>query len=217
MKVLIVVDMQNDFIDGALGTKEAITIVDHVRGKIDQYLETGYSVIYTRDTHTEEYLQTQEGHNLPVVHCVKGTHGWDISEQVYVEGCTVIDKPAFGSLKLPEVVMHCIEKSERKSTESENGPNALSGGNRVSQDGENREAREGENQDIQVGESKDELEAIELIGLCTDICVISNAIILKAAFPEVPIVVDASCCAGVTPESHENALNAMRMCQIQIL
>ncbi|MCD7885589.1 MAG: cysteine hydrolase [Lachnospiraceae bacterium] len=169
MKVLIVVDMQNDFIDGALGTKEAVSIVGSVREKIDQYVEKGDAVIYTRDTHSEAYLQTQEGRNLPVVHCVKGTSGWDISKQVYVEGCMVVDKPSFGSLSLPEAVKNCA------------------------------------------------VESIELIGLCTDICVISNAMILKAAFPEVPIAVDASCCAGVTPESHENALKAMRMCQIQIL
>ncbi|MCC8044030.1 MAG: cysteine hydrolase [Clostridiales bacterium] len=173
MKVLVVVDMQNDFIDGALGTKEAVSIVERVRGKIDQYIENEDAVIYTRDTHSEAYLQTQEGRNLPVVHCVKGTPGWDISKQVYVEGCMVVDKPSFGSLSLPEAVKNCAVDSA--------------------------------------------VESIELIGLCTDICVISNAMILKAAFPEVPIAVDASCCAGVTPESHENALNAMRMCQIQIL
>ncbi|MCD7715037.1 MAG: cysteine hydrolase [Lachnospiraceae bacterium] len=178
MKILIVVDMQNDFIDGALGTKEAVAIVDNVRKKIDEYLGSGSTVIYTRDTHTEAYLQTQEGRNLPVVHCVKGTPGWEISEKVYAEGCPVVDKPSFGSLALPEVVRSCAEKQEGQDTLP---------------------------------------DSIELIGLCTDICVISNAIILKAAFPEVPIAVDASCCAGVTPESHENALSAMQMCQIQIL
>ncbi|MCD7746345.1 MAG: cysteine hydrolase [Lachnospiraceae bacterium] len=184
MKVLVVVDMQNDFIDGALGTKEAVAIVDNVRKKVNQYLENGDTVLYTRDTHTEQYLQTQEGQKLPVVHCVKGTFGWEISEKVYAEGCTVVDKPSFGSLVLPDVVREAAEQCG------------------TAQSGK--------------AEASGNPESIELIGLCTDICVISNAMILKAAFPEVPIVVDASCCAGVTPESHENALNAMRMCQIQI-
>ncbi|MCD8015268.1 MAG: cysteine hydrolase [Lachnospiraceae bacterium] len=186
MKVLIVVDMQNDFIDGALGTKEAVAIVDHVRKKIDRYLENGDAVFYTRDTHTEQYLQTQEGRNLPVVHCVKGTPGWEISEKVYAEGCTIVDKPSFGSLLLPEIVREAAERCA--GAEGQGCDMPRQGG----------------------------LESIELVGLCTDICVISNAMILKAAFPEVPIAVDASCCAGVTPESHENALNAMRMCQIQV-
>ncbi|MCC8137302.1 MAG: cysteine hydrolase [Clostridiales bacterium] len=186
MRVLIVVDMQNDFIDGALGTMEAAAIVDNVREKIDRYLENGDTVIYTRDTHTEAYLQTQEGRNLPVVHCVKGTPGWEISEKVYVEGCTVVDKPSFGSPALPEVVKACAARQSGRGAQSGN----TDGGTP---------------------------DSIELVGLCTDICVISNAMILKAAFPEIPMTVDASCCAGVTPESHENALNAMRMCQIQII
>lgn len=174
MKVLVVVDMQNDFIDGALGTREAVAIVENVRNRIDRYLENGDAVLYTRDTHTENYLQTQEGKNLPVVHCVKGTPGWEISDKVYVEGCAVVDKPSFGSLELPAMVSAAAA-------------------------------------DVIAPES------IELVGLCTDICVISNAMILKAAFPETTITVDASCCAGVTPKSHENALNAMRICQIQII
>lgn len=161
--------MQNDFIDGALGTKEAIGITKKVREKIDQALVEEKVVLYTRDTHTEAYLETQEGKNLPVVHCVKGTAGWEISEKVFVPGCTVIDKPSFGSLELAEYI---------------------------------------------AGLGK--IEEIELIGLCTDICVISNAMILKAKFPEIPIAVDASCCAGVTPDSHKNALQAMKMCQIKI-
>ncbi len=170
MKTLIVIDMQNDFIDGALGTAEAVAIVPAVRKKVQEYLSSGGTVLYTRDTHSENYLSTQEGKNLPVVHCIKGTPGWEVAEGAYADGCTVIDKPSFGSLELPKVL-----------TEISN------------------------------------LESIEIIGLCTDICVISNAMILKAAFPEIPITVDSTCCAGVTPESHENALKAMAVCQINIL
>lgn len=169
MKILAVIDMQNDFIDGALGTKEAVQIVEKVREKVDKAIACGDTVIYTRDTHSAEYLNTQEGQKLPVVHCVKGTKGWEISQKVYAEGCPVIDKPAFGSMELAEWAA-----------------------------------------------GKENVEEIELIGLCTDICVISNAMILKAKLPEVPIYVDASCCAGVTPKSHENALEAMKMCQIGI-
>ncbi|MCC8066576.1 MAG: cysteine hydrolase [Clostridiales bacterium] len=210
MKVLIAVDMQNDFIDGALGTKEAIAIVDNVRAKIDRYLENGDVVIYTRDTHTEDYLQSQEGRNLPVVHCVKGTPGWEISEKVYVDGCTVVDKPSFGSLTLPETLQDSVKKPERMSDSV--------GHSEVTRESVRHDVEMNQNEKSGHGEAIDEenIESIELIGLCTDICVISNAMILKAAYPEVPITVDASCCAGVTPESHENALNAMRMCQIQV-
>ncbi len=169
MKILAVIDMQNDFIDGALGTLEAVQIVEHVRKKIDRILLEGGTVIYTRDTHTEDYLNTQEGKKLPVVHCVKGTKGWEISEKVYVEGCHVLNKPSFGSL---ELAMWAAEQEN--------------------------------------------VEEIELVGLCTDICVISNAMILKAKLPEVPIYVDATCCAGVTPDSHANALEAMKICQVGI-
>ena len=170
IKVLAVIDMQNDFIDGALGTKEAVQITKRVREKVDQYLSSKEVVVYTRDTHTEDYLDTQEGKNLPVIHCVKETPGWEIAPYVYVDGCPVIDKPSFGSLELAEFIA-----------------------------------------------GLNDVESIELIGLCTDICVISNAMILKARFPEMPIAVDASCCAGVTPKSHANALDAMKMCQIQII
>jgi len=169
MKVLVVIDMQNDFIDGVLGTEEAVKIVDAVKAKIDKYLAAGDKVIYTQDTHADNYLQTQEGRKLPVVHCVKGTHGWEISPKVYVSGCPVIEKPTFGSFELAEAIA------------------ALEG-----------------------------VEQVELVGLCTDICVISNAMILKAKLPEVPIVVDASCCAGATVEGHYNALKAMKTCQIEI-
>jgi nicotinamidase-related amidase len=169
MKVLIVTDMQNDFIDGALGTKEALEIVDSAKSKIDSYLAAGDTVIYTQDTHTEAYLQTQEGQKLPVKHCIKGTPGWEISQRVYVGGCQVIEKPSFGSIELAELIA-----------------------------------------------GMKEIHSIELIGLCTDICVISNAMILKAKMPEIPILVDASCCAGTTFESHKNALYAMKVCQIEV-
>lgn len=169
MKLLIVVDMQNDFIDGALGTEEAKKIVPFVKEKISSYLTAGDKVIYTRDTHTEHYLKTQEGKHLPVVHCVKGTTGWEIAEGVFAEGSYVIDKPSFASMELAEYVAQL-----------------------------------------------ENLEEVELAGLCTDICVISNAMILKAKLPELPVAVDAACCAGVTVESHENALRAMKMCQIEV-
>lgn len=174
-KLLIVVDMQNDFIDGALGTTEAQKIVENVNEKIKKYDENGDFVMFTADTHGENYLDTQEGRNLPVPHCVKGSHGWEISKDLSrPENAPVIEKNTFGSKELGIMLME-LERS---------------------------------------GEVP---EAIELAGLCTDICVISNALIAKAFLPEVPVSVDPSCCAGVTPESHENALNAMKMCQIHIL
>ena len=163
-KTLIVIDMQKDFIDGSLGTKEAVSIVDKVKQKIKQYKEAGEQIIYTRDTHPENYLETREGKYLPVVHCVKGSEGWLIPEELRVEGCEVIDKPSFGY----------------------------------------------------TGWEKYNFEEIEIIGLCTDICVVSNALILKALYPEIKITVDASCCAGVTQESHKAALLTMKMCQIEI-
>lgn len=164
-KTLIVVDMQNDFIDMALGTKEAVAIVPNVKAKIDAYAAAGHRIIYTRDTHEENYLDTPEGRKLPVPHCIRGTKGWQIADGLYIDGCKIIDKPNFG------------------------WPNW-----------------------------KDEdLEEVELIGLCTDICVVSNALIIKSAFPEASVKVDVACCAGVTPESHDAAILTMRMCQIDIL
>lgn len=174
MKTLIVVDMQNDFIDGTLGTKEAISIVPNVKKKIEAYVENGDEIIFTRDTHWEDYLQTNEGKNLPVIHCVKGTAGWCIPEQLDIPDCEHIDKPTFGWKKWNLVL---------------NGDSIL---------------------------PRAAFEEIELIGLCTDICVVSNALILKALYPEIEITVDASCCAGVTPETHKAALDVMRCCQIKI-
>ena len=161
-KLLVVVDMQNDFIDGSLGTAEAVQIVDNVVDEIGKY--DVKDVFATRDTHPENYLETQEGRKLPVVHCVKGTKGWEIADGLYVAGADCIDKPNFG------------------------WPNW----------------------------NERSFDEIELVGLCTDICVVSNALILKAQFPDVPVSVDASCCAGVTPDSHEAALITMKMCQIDI-
>ena len=169
MKLLIVIDMQNDFIDAALGTKEAVAIVPKVAAKIAECRKSGYEVVFTRDTHHEDYLNTQEGKKLPVVHCVEGTDGWKISSQLDVGASKVIDKPSFGSLALAEYVA------------------ALPA-----------------------------LEEVELVGLCTGICVISNALILKARLPELKVSVDSSCCACVTPESHETALAAMRLCQVDV-
>lgn len=164
-KTLIVVDMQNDFIDMALGTKEAVAIVPNVKAKIEEYVKNGNEIIYTRDTHSEDYLDTSEGKKLPVPHCIKGTKGWEIADGLYVEGCKIIDKPNFG------------------------WPHW------------NNEA----------------FENVEIIGLCTDICVVSNALIIKAMFPDAKVKVDRTCCAGVTPESHNAALVTMQMCQIDVI
>ena len=171
MKFLIVVDMQNDFIDGALGTEEAVKILPKVADKVKQF---DGEVIFTRDTHYENYSETQEGKNLPVPHCIYGSKGWEIHDclKEYVKRSPV-DKKSFGSIELAEKVREIADKSE--------------------------------------------IDSITLVGLCTDICVISNAMILKASFPETKLTVDASCCAGVTVESHKNALEAMKMCQIEIM
>lgn len=167
-KVLIVVDMQNDFVTGSLGTKEAENIVANVVRKAKEYRSSGAEIVFTRDTHSAQYLKTQEGKNLPIVHCVEGTKGWEIIDalQPYVE--KVFDKPTFGSVELAHYI--------------------AAGG----------------------------YTEIEVIGLCTDICVVSNALLLKAALPEVRIMTDSACCAGVTPESHEAALTTMKMCQIEV-
>ena len=171
-KILVVIDMQNDFIDAALGTKEAVASVDAVKEKIRSYPVV--DVIATMDTHGEDYLQTQEGRNLPVVHCVKGTEGWKIRPEIaaLLDGAKIYEKPTFGSTALAE--------------------------------------------DLKALSVKEEIE-VELIGLCTDICVVSNALLLKAFMPEVKITVDAACCAGVTPEKHLAALETMRSCQIHVI
>ena len=167
MKYLIVVDMQVDFITGSLGSSLATAIVPNVVEKVKSF---DGKVIFTRDTHFADYMQTQEGKKLPVPHCIKDTTGWQVCDELKPYVDTVIDKITFGSVDLPQTLKDYDE----------------------------------------------EIDAIELCGLCTDICVISNAMILKTAFPEVPITVDASCCAGVTVESHNTALNAMKAVQIEI-
>ena len=166
-KILVVVDMQNDFIDGALGTPEAVAIVPYVKELIEGF---DGKVLFTRDTHFENYMDTEEGRNLPVPHCIKGTEGWQIRAELDALRTTeAIDKITFGSRDLVDVL-----------------------------------AAEGE------------IESITFVGLCTDICVISNAMVVKAFFPEIPLLVDAKACAGVTPESHSRALAAMKTCQIKV-
>ena len=171
-KILLVIDMQNDFIDGALGTKEAQRTVDRVVEEIGKYPQT--DIFATRDTHTADYLDTQEGKKLPVVHCVKGTFGWELHPKLAAAlgNARIIDKPSFGSVELARQLAELA------------GQEPLD---------------------------------ITLVGLCTDICVVSNALLVKAFLPETPLSVIADCCAGVTPESHEAALKTMAMCQINIL
>ena len=168
MKILVVVDMQNDFIDGALGTPEAVKIVPYVKELIENF---DGKVLFTRDTHFPDYMDTQEGKNLPVLHCIRNTPGWEIRPELdALRKTEAIDKLTFGSSELPDI----LKKEEN-------------------------------------------IESITFIGLCTDICVISNVMITKAFFPEVPLIVDAKGCAGVTPESHKNALAAMKMCQVTVI
>ncbi len=176
MRYLIIVDMQKDFVDGTLGTMEACEIVPNVCEKIRSF---DGEIIITQDTHLTNYLDTREGRNLPIQHCIKGTNGWELNSSVYaaIKGRkdTVprsIMKPTFGSVELGE---YLVDKSHDC-----------------------------------------DMDEVVLVGLCTDICVISNALLIKAFLPEVKVTVDAACCAGVTPESHENALKAMKMCQIDV-
>ena len=170
-KILIVIDMQNDFIDMALGTKEAAAIVNQVKEKIRSY--PAENVIATMDTHGTNYMETQEGKNLPVEHCIKGTEGWEIRPDIQelLKGAKIFEKPTFGSIAMAEYIRDLSEKEELE---------------------------------------------LEMVGLCTDICVVSNALLLKAAMPEIRISVDAACCAGVTPEKHLAALETMRSCQIYV-
>ena len=168
-RILIVIDMQNDFITGALGSPQAQAILPNVKAKIEQYKLNGDRVVFTRDTHHDNYLSTQEGKYLPVVHCIEGTDGHSISSELDIGNCCIFDKPTFGSLELAKQV------------------------------------------------AKGSYDEIELCGLCTDICVVSNAIIIKAQLPETKVTVDPACCAGVTEESHNAALLTMKMCQVNII
>jgi nicotinamidase-related amidase len=172
---LIVVDMQNDFVTGALGSADAQKIVDNVVSRVKEGQDLGEIIIFTRDTHGEDYLATQEGVKLPVKHCIKDSHGWQIIPELkgLASNKMIVDKPTFGSLELMQLI--------KKANETE-----------------------------PVGE-------VTLLGLCTDICVISNAMLIKNALPEITVKVDASCSAGVSKESHNNALNAMKVCQIEVV
>ena len=170
-KTLIVVDMQKDFIDGSLGTKEAQAIVENVKTKIQTYKERGDEIIFTRDTHQDDYLDTSEGRNLPVEHCIDQSEGWQIADGLEVEGAVYINKPTFGWT-------HWKETARQYHLT---------------------------------------FQEIELVGLCTDICVVSNALILRAEYPDAVITVDHTCCAGVTPKTHQAALDTMEMCQIKII
>jgi nicotinamidase-related amidase len=167
-RYLIVIDVQKDFVDGALGTKEAVAIIPKVKEKIAEYENIGDKIIFTRDTHTADYLTTNEGKHLPITHCIKNTDGWQIYDGIGILNAEIIDKPTFGYI---DWAKHIKNSTDLK---------------------------------------------IELIGLCTDICVVSNALILKALFPEATISVDQNACAGVTPETHAAALTTMKMCQIEI-
>lgn len=173
-KFLLVIDMQNDFVDGALGTPEAQAIVEGVCARIREF---DGEVVFTRDTHGEDYLSTQEGKNLPVAHCIKGTSGWELAPAVQAacdeRGAKAFNKPTFGSVELAHYLFQ---------------QNAV-----------------------------EPIESIELIGLCTDICVVSNALLIKASLPEVLVSVRANLCAGVTPASHEAALATMRSCQVAVV
>ena len=171
-KILLVIDMQNDFIDGSLGTKEAQAIVDRVAEEIGKYAPG--DVFATRDTHGKDYLDTQEGKNLPVVHCVQDTPGWELHPRIAAAlgDARIIDKPSFGSVELARLMTRLALEEELEIT---------------------------------------------LVGLCTDICVVSNALLVKAFLPETPVSVAADCCAGVTPDSHDAALKTMAMCQVKIV
>ena len=168
-KLLVVVDMQNDFIDGALGTPEAAAVLGKVRARIERARREGETVVFTRDTHTANYLKTNEGKRLPVPHCIEGSFGHALVDGLAEEGERIFDKPTFASLALGDFA------------------------------------------------AAENFASVELIGVCTDICVLSNALLLKALCPEADLIVRADCCAGVTPERHETALDAMRACQIDIL
>ena len=170
-KTLIVVDMQNDFIDMALGTPEAVAILPAVKARIDAYAAAGHEILYTRDTHEENYLDTPEGKKLPVKHCIRGTEGWQIRQELdALRKTEAIDTVTFGASDLVTVL-----------------------------------------------EAEERIDSITFCGLCTDICVISNVMLTKAFFPEIPLIVDAAGCAGVTPRSHENALQAMKVCQVKVI
>jgi nicotinamidase-related amidase len=170
-KFFVVIDMQNDFLSGALRNEEGLKVIDYIKNRLEQ-LDDDVKVIFTRDTHHEDYMETEEGANLPVPHCIEGTHGWEITDELapYAAKATVFNKNTFGSKELA------------KFFENYDG----------------------------------EIESFELVGVCTDICVISNALLIKSVLPNAKIYVDARGCAGVTPESHQTALSAMKACHVHV-
>ncbi|MDO5332192.1 MAG: isochorismatase family cysteine hydrolase [Bacillota bacterium] len=172
--LLLVVDVQNDFIDGSLGSKEAISTLPNIIKKVKNF---NGDVVFTRDTHDENYMSSQEGKNLPVVHCVKNTNGWQLADELEAfrkdNNCKVFDKPTFGSVECAEYIKELFDNKK--------------------------------------------VDEVTLIGYCTDICVVSNALIIKAMMPELKLKVDSKCCAGVTPQKHNSALETMASCQIEIV
>jgi nicotinamidase-related amidase len=171
-KLLIVVDMQNDFVCGSLRSEQAQSIVPSVKMKINEYIRRSDEIIFTRDTHQPNYLETQEGRNLPVEHCIEGTEGWSIYDGLDKGiDCVYINKPAFGWPHWEQTLSKIINM----------------------------------------------IDEIEICGLCTDVCVVSNALIIKAHYPEIKVTVDGSCCAGITEESHKAALLTMKMCQVNVI
>jgi len=247
-KLLIVIDMQNDFITGVLGSAQAEQIVPNVKAKIEQYRQNGDTILFTRDTHGENYMETQEGRYLPVAHCIGGTYGHEISSALDTDGCEIFDKPTFGSLDLARHIADtevlesmqpaepanveaagsgngkAVESVKPQGAESANVEIARSGSGKAVEsvkpqgvESESAEAAEPANAEAAASEfAATGYDEIELCGVCTDICVVSNALILKAQLPETKISVDASCCAGVTEESHRAALLTMKMCQVEV-
>lgn len=167
-ELLVVVDMQNDFIDGSLGTAEAVAILPYVLAKVKAAVENDVEVVFTMDTHSQSYLESLEGRHLPVVHCVKDTPGWQIHPALAPFAATIFTKPGFGSTELIDHI------------------------------------------------KKGGYGHVEFVGLCTDICVVTNALMLKGALPELPVSVDPKGCAGVTSQSHQSAIETMKMCQIDV-
>jgi nicotinamidase-related amidase len=241
-KLLIVVDMQNDFVTGSLGSIQAEKIVPAVKAKIEEYKRSGDHVIFTRDTHTEDYLDTQEGKRLPAIHCVIGTEGHRIIDDLDTSGCEVLDKPTFGSIELAEKLagncidsrcydgkidkLFCDEKNHKQDDDwivNDLNVNDLNVNDLNVNDLNVNDLNvyDLNVNDLNVNDLNvndlNVYDEIELCGLCTDICVVSNALILKAMLPETKVSVDASCCAGVTDESHRAALLTMKMCQVNVL
>ena len=200
MKALIIVDMQNDFIDGALGTKEAASIVSNVVKRIETSKDE--LIIFTQDTHQEDYLATPEGKKLPIPHCIQGTNGWQIHNDIKAAWLNKKGTPA-----IPGVPENTFIKSVFGSTDLVDFLKANTA----------TEPTDKPTSASSPTSAHYNITEIELLGVCTDICVISNAIMIKNALPHINITVNANCCAGVTPQSHNEALNTMKMCHIDVL